>query len=167
MSFDGPNNLNGTCNEQSGPMNCVGYVHKDGDAKEANTYANLRRYRVHEELRRDGIDPPTQENFNTGATLVGTGVSIVEFKKRPNGGPRLLAKVFLVKIDPPGETGPEITVGIGHQVFTGSPDRSVVDGDVVTLAKDADQHQVTVLVRLSENEWREYDIVLSKGQGPE
>jgi hypothetical protein len=113
----------------------------------------------------DGIDPPTKADVQKGASLVNTGVNIVEFHKNPNGGVLLKAKVFVVQLEPDDVTPKpavleEFDAGVGHQVSAGTVDRSADEGEVITLSRD--KRQVTILVNIQGNEWREYSIFLLK-----
>jgi len=120
-------------------------------------------------LKNEGIDPivdPTNVP-SAGAVVLDLGVDIIEFTKNPNGGRKMTAQVARVQLTPqnfqPPLSGASVEVGVGQSIATGNPHRSFEDGDVVTLHRE--KHLVYVRVKITRNDWREYQIVLRNGEG--
>jgi hypothetical protein len=164
VSYNSPNKtLNGNCQTGTG---CVPANFVAGPPRTPDRASKKRPQLTDPDALNNGIDPPNKSDLQTGADLVTNGVEVVEFHKNENGGPLLKARVFVVTLDPDelATTPPVVEkfdAGVGHQVDSGTAaQRSAQDEQVVTLSRN--KRQVTILVNIQGNEWREFNILLLK-----
>lgn len=168
-AYDGPCGMSANCAD---PNNCTGCVQVGRYSAAGKVGPAKKTHFVDEKLVQNGIQPPLQTVFSQGATVIeplpNVRINYVRCHKNPWGAGEgtVFARVFWVKIKPPINVVPcpEWEDGLGCQVkVPQNVDRDCLNGDVVTLARHG--HAMTILVRLRDNRWGQYAVVLLQGHG--